>query len=119
MTKVIAAKVYIRDSGDPNSPGDCAPVLRVEGATKLEGLVSEHGISFEEAIHEQEESFTDDLVNDEEMILEPDDLELEPEMELDEFQTDQPECRVDPDVDWDESVCGEIERRILSRILGG
>ena len=113
MSKVITAKVYIRDSCDPNSPGDCAPVFRVEGAAELEGLVSEHGISFEEPIHEQEETFADDLVDDDELwedIVEDVDV---PEAEGD------PVCDVEPDLPWDESVCGKIERRILSRVLGG
>ena len=48
MGRVINAQVYIRDSCDPDVPGECASIFRVEGAAELEGLVSEFGISFEE-----------------------------------------------------------------------
>ena len=64
MSKVITAKVYIRDTCDPDVPGDCAPVFRVEGAAEIEGLVAEHGIAFEEPLQELEETFADDLSED-------------------------------------------------------
>ena len=43
----------------------------------------------------------------------------DPEMELEDITVDQPDCPLESDLDWDESFCGEIERRILSRVLGG
>ena len=113
MTRVISATVYLRDSCDPDLPGDCAPLIELKGAAELEGLVSAHGVAFEEALQEPEDTFSDDLIEDE--------AEQEPEFDLesDEIQTDQLECPLEPEVDWDESICGQIERRILSRVLGG
>ena len=113
MAKVISAKIIFRDTCDPDVPGDCAPVVEVEGASELEGLVSEHGIAFEEPFGGHQDTWEDELVEDEE-VPEPE-LELESE----EIPTGQGECSLEPDLDWDESVCGEIERRILSRVLGG
>ncbi len=50
MVRVITAKVYFRDACDSDVPGDCAPVVEIEGAAELEGLVSEYGIAFEELL---------------------------------------------------------------------
>ena len=113
MSRVISATVYIRDVCDPDVPGDCAPVVEIEGALEIEGLVSEFGISFEEASQDQEDTMEEDLVEVDEAP------ESELELELDEIPTDQIDCPLEPGVDWDESVCGEIERRIVARVLGG
>ena len=110
MIRVISATVYIQDTCDPDVPGNCAPVVEVEDAVELEGLVSEYGISFEEALREQEDELVEDVTDEE-----------DPELEIgsDEIPEDQLECPLDPDVEWDESVCGQIERRILIKVLGG
>ena len=107
---VITAKVYIRDTCNPDVPGDCAPVIEVEGASELEGLVSQHGIAFEEPLQEQEDVFVDEVVEDED--------EDEDELEADETPEDQLKCPLEPELEWDESICGEIERRILSKVFG-
>lgn len=113
MTRVISATVYLRDSCDPDLPGDCAPRIELEGAFELEGLVSEYGISFEEASQEHDYTLEEDLVEVDEAT------EPEIELELDEIPTDQVDCPLEPGVDWDESVCGELERRIVARVFGG
>ena len=122
MAKIIMAKVILRDSCDPAVPGDCAPVIQVEEASELEGLVSEHGVIFEEPIRVQEETFADpvddeepweDVAGDDEPWVNQDEVQESPEPEGDE------ECPLEPDRPWDKSVCGELERRILSRVLGG
>ena len=109
MARVIWAKIILRDTCDPGVPGDCAPVVEVEGAAKLEGLVAEHGIAFEEPLQEGGETWEGDLVED---------VEAGPELGLEDVSVDKPECPLEPDLDWDESICGEIERRILSKVLG-
>ena len=106
---IIAAKVYIRDTCDPNVPGDCAPIIEVEGASELEGLVSQHGIAFEELLQEDEETWEDDPEEYIDPVLE---LGLEDDI------VDEPTCPLEPEFEWDESVCGEIERRILDKVLG-
>ena len=111
MSRVVMAKVIFRDACDPDIPGDCAPVVSIEGAAEVEELVSEFGIAFEEALQEQVEALEDELEEDEEVP--------EAELELDQFPSDQPTCPLEPELDWDDSVCGEIERQILSRVLGG
>ena len=113
MSRVISATVYIRDVCDPDVPGDCAPVIEIEGAVELEGLVSEYGISFEEASQDRDETLDEDL---EEVDDTP---ESEIELDLDEIPTDQVDCPLEPGVDWDKSVCGELERRIVARVFGG
>ena len=120
MSRIIMAKVILRDSCDPGLPGDCAPVIQVAEASELEGLVSEHGVIFEEPIQEKEETFADsvdydepreDVAGDNEPWDAPVEVPEGPEMEGD-------SCPVD-EKPWDESVCGELERRILSHVLGG
>ena len=106
---IIAAKVYIRDTCDPNVPGDCAPIIEVEGASELEGLVSQHGIAFEELPREEEEYWEDEQAE----YVEP-----VPELVLEEGIVDEPTCPLEPELEWDESVCGEIERRILDKVMG-
>jgi len=44
----IMAKVLLRDSCDPATPFDCAPVIRMVGATEAEQLAAVHGVVFEE-----------------------------------------------------------------------
>ena len=106
MSRVIWAKVILRDACDPGLPGDCAPVIQIEEASELEGLVSEHGVIFEEPIQEQE-TF-EDQVDEDSLEYLPEDVEV-PEPEGD-------SCSVDG-LPWEASVCGEIERRILDRLL--
>ena len=106
---VITAKVYIRDICDPNVPGDCAPIIEVEGASDLEGLVSQHGIAFEELPQEDEETWEDEP----EEYIDP-----RPELALEDDIGDEPSCPLEPELEWDESVCGEIERRILDKVMG-
>ena len=115
MARIITAKVYFRDTCDPDVPGDCAPVVELEGAAELEGLVAEHGISFEEPFQEQEpgDTFADELVQYEEVT------ESDPELEVHEIPTDLPECPLEPGVEWDVSVCGDLERKIVARVFGG
>ena len=121
MSRIIMAKVILRDTCDPGVPGDCAPVIQVEEASELEGLVSEHGVIFEEPIQEQEETFADpvdydepweDLAGDNEPWEAPVEVPEGPEMEGD-------VCLLEPDKPWDQSVCGKIEDHVVSRILGG
>ena len=112
MPRVIMAKIILRDACDPDLPGDCAPIIQVEEASEVEGLVSEHGVIFEEPIQEQEETFEDQVDDDEPWE------DLVQDVEVPEPGAD-PECPLEPDRPWDDSICGEIERRILSRVLGG
>ena len=115
MSRVIMAKIILRDACDPDLPGDCAPIIQVEEASELEGLVSDHGVIFEEPIQEQEETFEDQVDDDETW----EDLVGDEEALEDMAEDADPECPLEPDQLWNESVCGEIERRILSRVLGG
>ena len=106
---IITAKVYIRDACDSDVPGDCAPIIEVEGASELEGLVSQHGIAFEELPREDEETWEDDP----EEFIDP-----VPELALEDEKVDEPACPLEPELEWDESICGEIERRILDKVMG-
>ena len=138
MSRIIMAKVILRDICDPGLPGDCAPIIQIAQASELEGLVSEHGVIFEEPIQEQEETFADpedydkpseDLAWGNETWEAPDDIPEGPELtegekweapnEVLDGLAEGDECPLEPDRPWDESVCGELERRILSRVLGG
>ena len=121
MSRIIMAKVILRDTCDPAVPGDCAPVIQVEEASELEGLVSEHGVIFEEPIQEQQETFADSVDYDEPWeAVAGDDPPWEVPVEVPEGpELEGDECPLEPDRPWDDSVCGELERRILSRVLGG
>ena len=132
MSRVIMAKIILRDVCDPDEPGSCSPVIQLEEASELENLVSEYGVIFEEPIQEQEafenqpENEWEDLPVDEEPwedrggngepFQDPDEAPEPPEAPEPEGDG---ECPLEPDRPWDESVCGDIERRIVSRILGG
>ena len=122
MSRVIWAQVILRDACDPDVPGDCAPVVKIEGATELEGLVSEFGIAFEEPIQEQADPFEYQVDDDNslENLIEDDESweDLPKDVAVPEPEGD-PECPLEPDRPWDESVCGELERRVVSRILNG
>jgi len=94
----------------------------------MEKQVSDHGIMFDELIQDQE-TFSDPTENEWEDLAEEElwagpveDVkpfeDVVEHVELPEIGEDR-ECPLEPDRPWEESVCGELERRLLSRILGG
>ena len=129
MVTIVWAKVIFKDTCDPGLPGDCAPLIQIEQAAAMEKQVSDHGIMFDELIQDQE-SFSDPTENEWEDIAEDEELWAGPVEDVKSFedvvedvelpeQGEDPECPLEPDRPWEESVCGELERRLLSRILGG
>ena len=46
------------------------------------------------------------------------DIEPVPELALEDDILDEPACPLEPELEWEDSVCGEIERRILEKVMG-
>jgi len=99
MGRVIMAEVHLRDVCDPSTPGDCAPLIRIPGASEIEALVSDHGIEFAELseeipgeIPEAPEGWGGGEAREVAEAPEPVGLV----------------CSLEPDRPWDESVCREV-----------
>jgi len=103
MGRIIMAEVHLRDVCDPATPGDCAPLICIPGASEIEALVSDHGIEFAEL----SEEIPGDILQDP-----PEATGGWGSQETREVP-EAPEpvglvCSLEPDRPWDESFCREV-----------
>jgi len=119
---VIQAKVIRECAVGP--PGECPVQVELVGVTDqeledLESQVESQGISFLSVrVQEVQESVEDLEVQ--ETVIEELDAQME---ELVSQGTEELVCPLEPDVSWEDSVCGELEEalteRIMARVFGG
>jgi len=111
---VIQAKVIRECAVGP--PGECPVQVELVGVTDqeledLESQVESQGISFLSV--RVQEPIEDDL-DVQETVIEELDAQME---ELVSQETEGLVCPLEPDVSWEDSVCGELEDTLTERVL--
>jgi len=115
---VIQAKVIRECAVGP--PGECPVQVELVGVTDqeledLESQVESQGISFLSVrVQEAQEPIEELDVDVQETAIEELDTQME---ELVSQETEELVCPLEPDVAWEDSVCGELEDTLTERVL--